>query len=77
MVEELGEPVSKVLKETDPDKSRFLTNPTLALSGLKPKGHPSSCIPNQSSGFTHILKTLQNAQKKKRKEKKRINKSTE
>jgi hypothetical protein len=68
MVEELGEPVSKVLKETDPDKSRFLTNPTLALSGLKPKGHPSSCIPNQSSGFTHILKTLQNAQKKKRKE---------
>ena len=55
-MEEVGEPVSKVLKETDPDKSRFLTNPTLAFSGLNPKGHPSSCIPNQSSGFSHLLK---------------------
>jgi hypothetical protein len=73
MVEEMGEPVSKVLKETDPDKSRFLTNPTLAFSGLKPKGHPSSaCIPNQSSGFTHILKIskCQGETKKKKKKKK-------
>ena len=48
-VEELGEPVSKVLKETEPDKLRFLTNPTLALSGLRPRGHPSSYIKNNNN----------------------------
>lgn len=43
MVEEVGEPVIKVLKEADPEKSRLLISPSLALSGLSPKGHPSSC----------------------------------
>lgn len=41
-VEEVGEPVIKVLKDTDPEKSPFLANPTLALSGCKPRGQPSS-----------------------------------
>lgn len=40
---ELGEPVSRVLNEIDPLKSRFLSNSTLALTGLRPRGHPSSC----------------------------------
>ena len=40
---EVGEPVTKVLKEAEPaENSRLLINPTLALSGLSPKGHPSS-----------------------------------
>ena len=33
MPEELGEAVSKVLNETEPEKSRFLTNPILAFNG--------------------------------------------
>lgn len=41
-VEHVGEPVSKVLKEIEPEKSRFLGNPTRALSGCRPSGHPSS-----------------------------------
>lgn len=42
-VKEMGDPVGKVLKEIDPGKSRFSSNPTLAFSILNPKGHPSSC----------------------------------
>lgn len=42
-VEELGEPVSKVLNEIDPEKSPILANPILTFSGCKPRGHPSSC----------------------------------
>ena len=42
-VEELGEPVMKVLKEVEPEKSLFLTNPTLVFNGCKPRGQPSSC----------------------------------
>lgn len=41
---EVGEPVSRVLNETDPLKSRFLTNPTLTFNGCSPSGHPSSCM---------------------------------
>lgn len=65
-VEELGEPVSKVLKETEADKLRFLTNPTLALSGLRPRGHPSSYIKiiiiiiKTTNGFSLKLINLQN-----------------
>jgi hypothetical protein len=55
MVEEVGEPVSKVLNEIDPDKSRFLTNPTLAFSGLNPKGHPSSCFHIKINKSTHFV----------------------
>lgn len=33
MLEELGEAVSKVLNETEPEKSRVLTNPILAFNG--------------------------------------------
>lgn len=43
-VEEIGEAVSKVLKEREPLRSRFLTSPTLTFSGCSPNGHPSSCI---------------------------------
>lgn len=42
-VKEMGDPVGKVLKEIDPGKFRFSSNPTLAFSSLNPKGHPSSC----------------------------------
>lgn len=42
-VDEIGEPVSKVLKECEPLRSRFLTSPTLTFSGCSPNGHPSSC----------------------------------
>lgn len=41
-VEEVGEPVIKVLNETDPEKSLFLPKPTLTLIGCKPRGQPSS-----------------------------------
>lgn len=39
---EVGEPVIKVLNEAEPAENSLLINPTLALSGLSPKGHPSS-----------------------------------
>lgn len=41
-VEEVGEPVIKVLNDTDPEKSLCLAKPTLTLIGCKPRGHPSS-----------------------------------
>ena len=41
-VEEVGEPVSKVLNDTDPEKSPFLGKPTLTFRGCKPRGQPSS-----------------------------------
>lgn len=41
-VEEVGEPVSKVLNDTDPENSSFLDKPTLTFRGCKPRGHPSS-----------------------------------
>lgn len=40
----LEEPVTKVLKEIDPETSRFLTKPTLIFKSCKPSGHPSSCL---------------------------------
>lgn len=46
-VKKLGDPVGRVLKEIDPEKSRFSRNPTLAFSNLNPKGHPSSWFINQ------------------------------
>jgi len=58
-VERVGEAVSIVLKETDPEKSPFLANPILSLNSLKPKGHPSSCI---------ITKTTQRIHKKTQKD---------
>ena len=39
----VGEAVSRVLKETDPERLRFLTKPTLKFTGCNPSGHPSSC----------------------------------
>jgi hypothetical protein len=42
-VEEVGEPVIKVLNDLDPEKSPFLAIPTLAFRGCKPRGQPSSC----------------------------------
>ena len=42
-VEQVGELVSKVLNDIDPEKSGFLAKPTLALSGCRPSGQPSSC----------------------------------
>lgn len=42
-VEEEGEPVIKVLKESDPLNPRFLTCPALTFNGCSPSGHPSSC----------------------------------
>jgi hypothetical protein len=41
-VEEVGEPVSKVLNDIDPERWRFLTSPTLTFRGCKPRGQPSS-----------------------------------
>jgi hypothetical protein len=41
-VEEVGEPVIKVLNDTDPEKSRFPAKPTLTFSGCNPRGQPSS-----------------------------------
>lgn len=42
-VEEVGEPVSKVLNDTDPKLSPwFLAKPALKFRGCKPRGHPSS-----------------------------------
>ena len=39
----VGEAVSRVLKEADPERIRFLTSPTLKVTGCNPSGHPSSC----------------------------------
>lgn len=42
-VEQVGEPVSRVLNDTDPEKSWLLTNPTLTFIGcMRPIGQPSS-----------------------------------
>lgn len=38
----LGEAVTTVLKEEEPENSEFLVNPTLRLSGWRPRGHPPS-----------------------------------
>lgn len=46
MVEQVGDAVSKVLNEADPEISRLLISPSLAFSGLSPKGHPSCCTQN-------------------------------
>lgn len=50
-LEEMGEEVSKVLKEREAFRSRFLTiPPTRTFSGCNPSGHPSSC----THSHTHI-----------------------
>lgn len=41
---ELGECVRRVLKETDAERSRFPANPTLAFISRNPNGQPSSYI---------------------------------
>jgi len=55
-VEGVGEAVSMVLKETDPEKSPFPANPILAFNSLKPKGHPSSCIAPKPSNHNKKIK---------------------
>lgn len=41
-VEEVGETVSIVLNDIDPEKSPFLGSPTRTFKGCKPRGQPSS-----------------------------------
>lgn len=59
-VEEIGEPVSKVLKECEPLRSRFLTSPTLTFSGCSPNGHPSSCTYPYSNSIFNKWRKHQN-----------------
>ena len=59
-VEEVGEPVIKVLNDIDPEKFWFLANPTLTFSGCKPRGQPSSY--NQISQKSNSLNLRQNRQ---------------
>jgi len=59
-VEEVGEPVIKVLNDIDPEKFWFLANPTLTFRGCKPRGQPSSY--NQISQKSNSLNLRQNRQ---------------
>lgn len=67
-VEELGEPVSKVLNEIEPEKSPILANP-ITFSGCKPSGHPSSCNQISQKKVAKTSKGMDKNCKKKNEEK--------